>query len=108
MGVFYLGAAVGAVGLALLLQRRVAMPPRYAWLSRIASLVFAVLALPAVVREPSDRAIGQLVLLAMLPLIAIPYQVRLIERFERSRNRAPSAGPGGGHARPRGGARKRR
>ena len=102
-------AVVLAVVLAIWLQRSVPMPKLYVWLSWGVAGVFALLLAPAVWAAPGLESLSQAVLLAVLPLVAVPYQVRMMRYINAARDpRGPteaserSRGPGGGRVRARG------
>ena len=106
---YLLGAAV-AVAVAIWMQRTTSMARGYAWLSRIGALVFTLLFAPRLANG-FDLATGaQAVVFISLPLIAVPYQVRMMRFIERSRaptTPTPGArGPGGGRVRTRGRGRR--
>lgn len=107
MPALYLLALVLAFGVAAWLQRTVPMPRLYTWLSWGAAAIFALILAPTVWRQPSIETLSQGLLLAVLPLIAVPYQVRMMRLISGSRaDRAASAaertrGPGGGRVRTR-------
>ena len=106
---YLLGAAV-AVAVAIWMQRTTSMARGYAWLSRIGALVFALLFAPRLANG-FDLATGaQAVVFISLPLIAVPYQVRMMRFIERSKTPTPTRGapgipgargPGGGRVRSR-------
>ena len=109
MEVTYLLAAVVAVAVAVWMQRTTSMPRGYAWLSRLGAAVFALLFVPTLTGDFDLTTLGQAVVLTSLPLIAVPYQVRIMRFIERSKssNAPPAAhGPGGGRLRTRGRGRR--
>jgi hypothetical protein len=111
----YVLAATVAVAAAVWLQLRTSMARGYAWLSRAGALVFAALFIPTIVSHFTVATVAQAVVLASLPLIGVPYQVRMMKFIEGAK--APRAatgtpgsgsprGPGGGRVRPRAGRRR--
>lgn len=111
MELVYVLAAVVAVAVAAWLQLRTPMVRGYAWLSRAGALVFAALFIPTIVSHFNVATVAQAVVLACLPLIGVPYQVRMMKFIEgakapRGDAGAPARGPGGGRVRPRGGRRR--
>jgi hypothetical protein len=102
----YVVAAAAAAAVAVWLQRATPMARGYAWLSRLGALVFAAISVPTLLRGPDVATVAQLVVLACLPLIAVPYQVRMITLIGRSKSPQPEGGhaergPGGGRVRPK-------
>ena len=120
MELTYLFAAAVAVAVAVWMQRTTSMARGYAWLSRlgavvfallsrVGALVFALLFVPTLASNFNVATLGQAVVLTCLPLIAVPYQVRMMKFIERSKSStAPPAarGPGGGRVRTRGRGRR--
>jgi drug/metabolite transporter (DMT)-like permease len=106
----YVVAAVVAIAVAAWLQFGTSMVRGYAWLSRAGALVFALLSVSTVLASPNVPTISQAVILACLPLIAVPYQVRMMRFIERARRPqpqdVPARGPGGGRVRSRGRGRR--
>lgn len=107
MQALYLVALVLAFGVAAWLQRTVPVPRLYTWLSWGAAAIFALILAPTVWREPTIETLSQALLLAALPLIAVPYQVRMMRLISGSRTNGEPAGaerprgPGGGRVRAR-------
>lgn len=107
MTLVYVLAAAVAVGVAILLQRSEPVPRLWAILSWVVALVFVVLFIPELVRAPTIETASAVVLLASLPLIAVPFQVRMLRLINESRHpgttsaRGPVRGPGGGRIRAR-------
>jgi hypothetical protein len=104
MEVAYLLAATVAVAFAAWLQRATSMPRAYVWLSRLGAVVFALLLVPTLWRSFDLVTVAQAMALTSLPLIAVPYQVRIMKFIERSKSSpAPSGarGRGGGRVRTR-------
>ncbi len=107
MQALYLVAVVLALGVAAWLQRSVPMARLYRWLSWGTAAIFALILAPTVWRQPSIETLSQGLLLAALPLIAVPYQVRMMRLISGSRPDRGGAGaerargPGGGRVRNR-------
>jgi hypothetical protein len=99
-------AAVAAVVVAVWLQRATSMARGYAWLSRLVAAVFALLFVPTLVANPNVATLAQAVVLTCVPLILVPYQVRMMQLISRSKSSATASGaqrgPGGGRVRSRG------
>lgn len=111
MALAYILAALAAIAVTVWLQRGTPMARGYAWLSRLGAAVFALLFAPTLARDPDVATVAQAVVLTCLPLIAVPYQVRMMKLIERSKSgsaasSAPARGRGGGRARPRGRGRR--
>jgi hypothetical protein len=105
----YVVAVAAALGTAAWLQVRVPISRPYRLLSWGTALIFALILAPAAVASPDIETLSQLGLLVALPLIAVPYQVRMMRLIGGSRKRSPSdtpgtavRGPGGGRVRHRG------
>lgn len=105
-------AVLLAVGLAIWLQRTVPMPRLYVWLGWGVAGSFALLLAPAVLAAPSVESVSQALLLVVLPLVAVPYQVRMMRYIGAARDPRATArpaaedgerprGPGGGRVRAR-------
>jgi hypothetical protein len=109
MELAYLLAGVVAVAVAVWMQRGTSMVHGYMWLSRLGAVVFALLFVPTLVSHPNLATAAQAVVLTCLPLIAVPYQVRMMKFIERAKS-PPAAsgvrGPGGGRVRTRGRGRR--
>ncbi len=110
MTIVYVLAAVVGLGVAVLLQRSEPVPRIWAVLSWVVALVFVVLFVPELLRAPSVETASAVALLASLPLIAVPFQVRMLRLINESRRgesssrggaSAPARGPGGGRVRAR-------
>jgi len=109
MEVAYLLAAAVAIGVAAWMQRATSMARGYRWLSYLGAVVFALVFVPTLARNFDLATVAQAVVLACLPLIAVPYQVRMLKFIARSKSStatAPARGRGGGRVRTR--ARRRR
>lgn len=109
MTIVYLLAAVVALGVAVLLQRSEPVPRLWAILSWVVAVVFVILFVPELLRAPTIETVSAVALLASLPLIAVPFQVRMLRLIGESRrggtssrgDAAPARGPGGGRVRTR-------
>jgi uncharacterized membrane protein YgcG len=115
MELAYILAGAAAIVVAVWLQRTTSMARGYAWLSRLGAAVFALLFVPTLARDLAVATVAQAVVLTCLPLIAVPYQVRMMKLIERSKSARPAGGagasggargPGGGRVRPRGRGRR--
>ena len=107
----YVLAAVIAIAVAAWLQLRTSMARGYAWLSRGVAAAFGALSIQAMVSQPTLAMVSQAIVMVCLPLIAVPYQIRVLKFIERARARrhdggTPARGPGGGRVRSRGRGRR--
>jgi hypothetical protein len=109
MDLAYPFAAAVAVAVAVWMQRTTSMARGYALLSRLGAVVFASLFVPRLANGFDLATLAQAVVFTCLPLIGVPYQVRMMKFIERSKSStAPPAtrGPGGGRVRTRGRGRR--